>query len=40
MHLIYKGKTKDVYEDGGFLIFYFKDSILGVGEKGDTGGKR
>lgn len=38
MKLIYRGKTKDVYEDGEFLIFYFKDSILGFGEKEDTGG--
>ncbi|MBO8175107.1 MAG: phosphoribosylaminoimidazolesuccinocarboxamide synthase [Thermococcus sp.] len=38
MRLIYKGKTKDVYEDGDFLIFYFKDNILGFGEKEDTGG--
>ncbi len=40
MRLVYRGKTKDVYEDGPpYLIFYFKDSLLG-GENGreDTGG--
>lgn len=38
MELIYRGKTKDVYKDGEFLIFYFKDSILGFGNREDTGG--
>ncbi|WP_042701972.1 MULTISPECIES: phosphoribosylaminoimidazolesuccinocarboxamide synthase [Thermococcus] len=38
MRLIYRGKTKDVYEDGDFLIFYFKDSLLGFNGEEDTGG--
>ncbi len=38
MRLIYRGKTKDVYEDGPYLVFYFKDSILGEDGKEDTGG--
>jgi len=38
MRLVYRGKTKDVYEDGEHLIFHFKDSILGFKGKEDTGG--
>ncbi|WP_048147847.1 phosphoribosylaminoimidazolesuccinocarboxamide synthase [Palaeococcus ferrophilus] len=38
MKLIYRGKTKDVYEDGPYLVFHFKDSILGEGGREDTGG--
>lgn len=38
MKLIYRGKTKDVYEDGPYLVFYFKDSILGEDGREDTGG--
>lgn len=38
MELIYRGKTKDVYKDGEFLIFYFKDNILGFENREDTGG--
>ncbi|AEH24314.1 phosphoribosylaminoimidazolesuccinocarboxamide synthase [Pyrococcus yayanosii] len=38
MRLIYRGKTKNVYEDGPYLIFYFKDSLLGFGDEEDTGG--
>ncbi|ASJ02911.1 phosphoribosylaminoimidazolesuccinocarboxamide synthase [Thermococcus profundus] len=38
MRPIYRGKTKDVYEDGPYLVFYFKDSILGEGGREDTGG--
>ncbi len=38
MRLIYRGKTKDVYEDGPYLVFYFKDSLLGEDGREDTGG--
>jgi len=38
LRLIYSGKTKDVYEDGPFLIFLFKDSILGRNGEEDSGG--
>ncbi|ASI98418.1 phosphoribosylaminoimidazolesuccinocarboxamide synthase [Thermococcus celer] len=38
MRLVYRGKTKDVYEDGPYLIFYFKDSLLGENGREDTGG--
>ncbi len=40
MRLIYRGKTKDVYEDGDFLIFYFKDSLLGFNGEEETAGTR
>lgn len=38
MRPIYRGKTKDVYEDGPYLVFHFKDSILGEEGREDTGG--
>ncbi|BAD84621.1 phosphoribosylaminoimidazolesuccinocarboxamide synthase [Thermococcus kodakarensis KOD1] len=38
MRPIYRGKTKDVYEDGPYLVFYFKDSVLGEDGREDTGG--
>ncbi|NJF24242.1 phosphoribosylaminoimidazolesuccinocarboxamide synthase [Thermococcus sp. Bubb.Bath] len=38
MRRIYRGKTKDVYEDGPYLVFHFKDSILGEDGREDTGG--
>lgn len=38
MKLIYRGKTKDVYEDEPHLVFYFKDSVLGEDGREDTGG--
>ncbi|MBP1913054.1 phosphoribosylaminoimidazolesuccinocarboxamide synthase [Thermococcus stetteri] len=38
MRLVYRGKTKDVYEDGPYLVFHFNDSILGEGGREDTGG--
>ncbi|WP_297073235.1 phosphoribosylaminoimidazolesuccinocarboxamide synthase [Thermococcus sp.] len=38
MRLIYSGKTKDVYEDGPYLIFHFKDTVLGRKGKEDSGG--
>ena len=37
MKLIYSGKTKDVYEDGSYLVFYFKDTILGRDGQEDSG---
>ncbi|WP_297421766.1 phosphoribosylaminoimidazolesuccinocarboxamide synthase [Thermococcus sp.] len=38
MRLIYSGKTKDVYEDGPYLIFHFRDTILGRDGREDSGG--
>ncbi|WP_297552862.1 phosphoribosylaminoimidazolesuccinocarboxamide synthase [Thermococcus sp.] len=38
MRLIYSGKTKDVYEDGPYLIFHFKDTVLGREGREDSGG--
>ncbi len=38
MRLIYRGKTKDVYEDGPYLIFHFKDTVLGREGREDSGG--
>ncbi|QDA31311.1 phosphoribosylaminoimidazolesuccinocarboxamide synthase [Thermococcus indicus] len=38
MRLIYRGKTKDVYEDGPHLIFHFKDTVLGRAGREDSGG--
>ena len=38
MRLLYSGKTKDVYEDGPYLIFHFKDTVLGRKGKEDSGG--
>ena len=38
MRLIYSGKTKDVYEDGPYLIFHFKDTVLGRNGREDSGG--
>ncbi|WP_457741940.1 phosphoribosylaminoimidazolesuccinocarboxamide synthase [Thermococcus sp.] len=38
MRLIYSGKTKDVYEDGPYLIFHFKDTVLGRNGREDRGG--
>jgi len=37
LKLIYSGKTKDVYEDGSYLVFYFKDTILGRDGQEDSG---
>ncbi|WP_258084478.1 phosphoribosylaminoimidazolesuccinocarboxamide synthase [Thermococcus thermotolerans] len=38
MRLVYRGKTKDVYEEGPYLIFHFKDTVLGREGKEDSGG--
>jgi len=38
LRLIYSGKTKDVYEDGPYLIFHFKDTVLGREGREDSGG--
>ncbi|NJE00995.1 phosphoribosylaminoimidazolesuccinocarboxamide synthase [Thermococcus sp. JdF3] len=38
MRLVYSGKTKDVYEDGPYLIFHFKDTVLGRNGREDSGG--
>jgi len=38
LRLIYSGKTKDVYEDGPYLIFHFRDTILGRDGREDSGG--
>ena len=38
MRLLYSGKTKDVYEDGPYLIFHFKDTVLGRNGEEDSGG--
>ncbi|NJE03081.1 phosphoribosylaminoimidazolesuccinocarboxamide synthase [Thermococcus sp. MV11] len=38
MELVYSGKTKDVYEDGPYLIFHFKDTVLGRNGREDSGG--
>ncbi len=38
MGLLYSGKTKDVYEDGPYLIFRFKDTVLGRNGAEDSGG--
>ncbi|WP_297512526.1 phosphoribosylaminoimidazolesuccinocarboxamide synthase [Thermococcus sp.] len=38
MRLVYSGKTKDVYEDGPYLIFHFKDTVLGREGREDSGG--
>ncbi|AFL94254.1 putative phosphoribosylaminoimidazole-succinocarboxamide (SAICAR) synthase [Thermococcus cleftensis] len=38
MELVYSGKTKDVYEDGPYLIFHFKDTVLGRDGREDSGG--
>ncbi|MCD6372603.1 MAG: phosphoribosylaminoimidazolesuccinocarboxamide synthase [Thermococcus sp.] len=38
MRLIYSGKTKDVYEDGPYLVFHFKDTVLGREGREDSGG--
>ena len=38
MRLIYRGKTKDVYEDGPYLVFHFKDTVLGRSGEEDSGG--
>jgi len=38
LRLIYRGKTKDVYEDGPYLIFHFKDTVLGREGREDSGG--
>lgn len=38
MRLVYSGKTKDVYEDGPYLIFRFKDTVLGGNGEEDSGG--
>jgi len=38
LRLVYSGKTKDVYEDGPYLIFHFKDTVLGREGREDSGG--
>jgi len=38
LRLIYSGKTKDVYEDGPYLVFHFKDTVLGREGREDSGG--
>ena len=38
MRLVYSGKTKDVYEDGPYLVFHFKDTVLGREGREDRGG--
>ena len=38
MRLVYSGKTKDVYEDGPYLVFHFKDTVLGREGREDSGG--
>ncbi|ACS33770.1 phosphoribosylaminoimidazolesuccinocarboxamide synthase [Thermococcus gammatolerans] len=38
MRLVYSGKTKDVYEDGPYLVFHFKDTVLGRDGREDSGG--
>ncbi|WP_297468492.1 phosphoribosylaminoimidazolesuccinocarboxamide synthase [Thermococcus sp.] len=38
MGLLYSGKTKDVYEDGPYLIFRFKDTVFGRNGAEDSGG--
>jgi len=38
LRLAYSGKTKDVYEDGPFLVFHFKDAVLGREGREDRGG--
>ncbi|WP_297535224.1 phosphoribosylaminoimidazolesuccinocarboxamide synthase [Thermococcus sp.] len=38
MRLVYSGKTKDVYEDGPYLVFHFKDAVLGRKGREDSGG--
>jgi len=38
LRLVYSGKTKDVYEDGPYLVFHFKDTVLGREGREDSGG--
>ncbi|WP_010477799.1 phosphoribosylaminoimidazolesuccinocarboxamide synthase [Thermococcus zilligii] len=38
MRFLYSGKTKDVYEDGPYLVFHFKDTVLGRNGEEDSGG--
>ena len=38
MRLVYSGKTKDVYEDRPYLVFHFKDTVLGREGREDRGG--
>jgi len=38
MEPAYRGKTKDVYDEGPYLVFHFKDSVLGADGREDTGG--
>ena len=38
MRLVYSGKTKDVYEDSPYLVFHFKDTVLGRNGQEDSGG--
>jgi len=38
LRLVYSGKTKDVYEDGPYLVFHFKDAVLGRKGREDSGG--
>lgn len=38
MRFIYCGKIKDVYEDGFYFVFYFKDLVFGEDGREDIGG--
>lgn len=37
MRFIYCGKIKDVYEDGFYFVFYFKDLVFGEDGREDIG---